>query len=128
MTTRPEMPRIRSVKPRQNYKLEIQWEHNETSIVDIRGLIEQGGVFEALKDADLFATVRLGDRGRFVEWHDPTDRDHVLADLDADTLISDYIPCDDRDDGVQSRCFGLGAGRRANADRFRLRECRPAGR
>jgi hypothetical protein len=32
----------------------------------------------------------------------------------------DYIPGDDRDDGVQSRCCGLGAGRRANGDRFRL--------
>jgi hypothetical protein len=40
----------------------------------------------------------------------------------------DYIPGDDRDDGVQSRCCGLGAGRRANGDRFRLRECRSAGR
>ena len=32
----------------------------------------------------------------------------------------DYIPGDDRDDGVQSRCGDLGVGRRANGDRFRL--------
>jgi hypothetical protein len=30
--------------------------------------------------------------------------------------------------GVDPGCCGLGAGRRANGDRFRLRECRPTGR
>jgi hypothetical protein len=34
----------------------------------------------------------------------------------------DYIPGDDCDDGVQSRCCNLGAGRRANGDRFRLKK------
>src|SRR5947208_9789468 len=34
----------------------------------------------------------------------------------------DYIPGDDRDDGAQSHCCGLGAGRRVNGDRFRLKE------
>lgn len=33
----------------------------------------------------------------------------------------DYIPGDDRDDGAQSQSCGLGTGRRANGDRFRLR-------
>lgn len=40
----------------------------------------------------------------------------------------DYIPGGDRDDGAQSRCYDLGAGRRANGDWCRLRECRSAGR
>lgn len=87
MTGRPELPKILSVKVRPHCKLEIQWQHGETSAVDLRGLIEGGGIFDPLRDPDLFATVQVGDRGRYLEWRDPTSHDHVLADLDADTLI-----------------------------------------
>jgi hypothetical protein len=87
MTTRPELPRIRSVKPRQHYKLEIQWEHGETSVIDMKGIISAGGVFDALRDADFFSTVSLGDRGRYIEWKDPINRQQVVADFDADSLI-----------------------------------------
>jgi hypothetical protein len=36
--------------------------------VDVRPLIEKGGVFAPLADRTLFAKVRLGDDGRYVEW------------------------------------------------------------
>lgn len=86
MTIRPDMPRIRSVRARPHNKLEIQWEHDEASTVDMREIIAGGGVFDALRDYDFFATVQLGNRGRLIEWPDPLNRDQVLADLDADSL------------------------------------------
>lgn len=87
MTARPELPKIRAVRARPNYKLELQWEHDETSVIDMRKIIASGGVFDALGDYDFFVTVQLGDRGRYVEWRDPLNRDRVLADYDADSLI-----------------------------------------
>lgn len=53
----------------------------------MRGLIARGGVFEPLRDYDLFSTVRLEDRGRYIEWRDPMHAAQVLADMDADSLI-----------------------------------------
>jgi len=87
MTGRPELPRIRSIKAKQNYKIEVSWQHDETSIVDFRQIIFEGGVFDALRDQDFFATVKIGDRGRSIEWYDPINKDQVLADYDADSLI-----------------------------------------
>jgi len=87
MTGRPEMPRIRNIKVRQNHKIEVSWQHDETSMVDFRQIIAAGGVFDALRDQDFFATVRIGNRGRYIEWPDPIHKDQILADYDADSLI-----------------------------------------
>ncbi len=87
MTERPQLPRIQSVRPRPHHRLEIKWQHGETSIVDMRQTIASGGVFDALRDYDFFATVRLGDRGRLLEWPDPLRKDQILADYDADSLM-----------------------------------------
>lgn len=87
MTGRTELPKITSVRSRPHHRLEVQWEHGDTSIIDMREIISGGGVFDALRDNDFFSTVRLGERGRYIEWLDPINRGQVLADLDADTLI-----------------------------------------
>ncbi len=87
MTGRPDLPKIRSVRARPGYRLEIVWEHDETSTIDMRDIVSYGGVFDALRDTDFFATVRLGDRGRYIEWRDPLNKERVLADYDADSLI-----------------------------------------
>jgi hypothetical protein len=87
MTDRPDMPRIKGIRPRAHYRLEIQWMHGETSVVDMHKIIEAGGVFDPLRDTELFAAVRTGERGRYIEWRDPTNEANVLADFDADSLI-----------------------------------------
>ena len=87
MTDRPELPKIRNVRARPHYRLELQWEHGEASTVDMRSIIGTGGVFNALRDYDFFSTVHLGERGRYVEWRSPINSAEVIADIDADTLI-----------------------------------------
>lgn len=87
MIDRPELPRIQSVRVRAYPRLEIQWQHGETSTIDMSDIIAAGGVFDALRDRDFFAGVRIGDRGRTIEWVDPLRRDEVLADYDADSIM-----------------------------------------
>jgi len=91
MTVKPDtanpLPKIRGLRVRPRYRLEIQWE-NETApmIVDMEGLITEGSVFAPLRDHDLFATVRIGERRRTIEWPDPLHADQILTDFDADSL------------------------------------------
>jgi hypothetical protein len=87
MTERPEFPKIRAVRARPHSRIEVQWDFGPTMLIDMREAVASGGVFEALKDQDLFATVQLGDRGRSIEWRDPTSPTVILADYCADALL-----------------------------------------
>lgn len=78
--------RLKAVRALANCQVEVQWEDDSTMLIEMRDLITDGTVFASLKDPDLFATVRLGDRRRTIEWPDPINRDDVIADYCADAL------------------------------------------
>lgn len=73
------MHRIISVEPSSDFNLRLLYADGALFEVDIRPLIDKGGVFAPLVDRALFAQVRLGEGGRYVEW--PGD-----VDLCADAL------------------------------------------
>jgi hypothetical protein len=57
-----------SVEPSSEYGLRLLYAETGLVEVDIRPLIEKGGVFAPLADRTVFAKVRLGDGGRYIEW------------------------------------------------------------
>jgi Protein of unknown function (DUF2442) len=72
--------RIESVAVRGVSQLELAFAGGEPRVVDLKPLIQRGGVFAALADPAVFGTVRLGPDGRYVEWPDED------LDLCADAL------------------------------------------
>jgi Protein of unknown function (DUF2442) len=53
-----------------------------TDLVDLAAMLAQGGVFEPLRDPNLFMAVEIGPRGRSVVWHVGEN----VVDLCADSL------------------------------------------
>lgn len=78
--------KIAGIKVRPKYRLDVQWEDNSSMIVDMESLINEGTAFAPLKDPDLFATVRIGERHRTIEWPDPVNPKEMLVDYSADSL------------------------------------------
>jgi hypothetical protein len=73
------MHRLISAEPSSEYNLRLVYADSVSFDVNIRPLIEKGGVFAPLADRTLFAQVRVGEGGRYIEW--PGD-----VDLCADAL------------------------------------------
>jgi hypothetical protein len=55
---------------------------DKIDLVDLSGMLAQGGVFEPLRDPARFATVEIGPRGRTLLWRVGED----VVDLCADAL------------------------------------------
>src|SRR4051812_49339581 len=69
------------------HQLRIVWGTQRISVIDMTEVLEIGGVFESLRrDLKAFANVRVGARGRSIEWQDPLDPNGEPIDVDADTL------------------------------------------
>ncbi len=84
-----KLPLIRSVRPLPSQRLEVTWDTGQVTVIDLGAEIAQGGVFWPLQDSSVFATARLDDRHRVVEWIDPQKpSDGPIVDLDADTLMA----------------------------------------
>lgn len=49
-------------------RLELGYVDGSVVVVNFENLIERGGVWAALGDAEFFTKVRIGERGRTVEW------------------------------------------------------------
>jgi hypothetical protein len=45
----------------------LRWANGRETVKDLRGIVEKG-VFSALANPDVFALVRVGARGRSLEW------------------------------------------------------------
>jgi hypothetical protein len=73
MTDFPPFRKILSVEERPGYRLMLGWGGGRESIVDLSDMISRGGVFAALSDRDKFAAVRVGEKGRLIEWPEPKD-------------------------------------------------------
>lgn len=82
----PPFPKIQSLKIRPRYRVEVVWDDNSSSIIEMQDLIANGNAFAPLKDPDLFATARIGERRRTIEWPDPTNPSQILVDYCADAL------------------------------------------
>lgn len=50
------------------FRLRIVFDDGQVRRVGFREIIERGGVFERLRDAEFFAQARIGDQGRSVVW------------------------------------------------------------
>ena len=62
------MHQLISAEPASDYNLRLLYSDGRRFEVDIRPLIEKGGVFVPLADRELFIQVRVGEGGRFIEW------------------------------------------------------------
>jgi hypothetical protein len=78
--------KIAGIKVRPKYRLEVHWGDSSSTTVDMESLINEGTAFASLKDPDLFATARIGERHRTVEWPDPLNSKEILVDYSADSL------------------------------------------
>lgn len=75
------IPRIKSVKPKENYQLLIQFDDGETVIYDVLDDINTIDDFEPLKtERGLFENVQLDDSRTCIYWSD-------RIDLPSDTLL-----------------------------------------
>ncbi len=83
----PSLPRIQVLNDATGRRLDLTWETGERTIIDLGEYIARGGIFRQLNDPKIFATAKLDDRHRVIEWHDPKHPRTVLADMDADTLL-----------------------------------------
>ncbi len=88
--------RILSVKPNDNFTLSIEFEGNETRILDCKPFLKEGTVFSPFMDLENFKRVYLDDC-RCVAWDiDPTvDSNQVWSnkvDLCPDSCYMDSVP------------------------------------
>ncbi|MCP9496575.1 MAG: DUF2442 domain-containing protein [Pyrinomonadaceae bacterium MAG19_C2-C3] len=73
--------KIIEVAPISGYKLSVTFADGSETIHECAPIIEkEGGAFRALADEQLFRTVEVGARGRFIQWAG------VNVDLCADAL------------------------------------------
>ncbi len=63
--------------------LKIDWSDGYQGIVDIRGLIEDGDLFEPLRSPDYFGAVKVQPHGHSVYWGDEDDE---VVDFGCDRL------------------------------------------
>ena len=61
----------------------ISWDDGKKTTIDMTSVIARGGIFGQLQDPAVFATARIGDRGRSLVW---TGRDGGEIDFCADAL------------------------------------------
>jgi hypothetical protein len=81
-----QLRRIRSISFRPPYRLTLTWDEGAQMSLDFSELVGTG-VFTPLKDAETFATVRVGERGRWIEWpNSARPGDEPLVEIDADAL------------------------------------------
>ena len=50
-------PRVKAVRPEPDFHLRLTFSNDEVRIYDVRPVIEQGGVFDELKDESAFRSV-----------------------------------------------------------------------
>ena len=58
---------VAAVPDPETYSVTVTWANGETTISGFRHLVGKG-VFTALADPAVFAQVRVGERGRSLEW------------------------------------------------------------
>jgi hypothetical protein len=88
MTDFPTPRKILSVEARPGYRLVLGWGGGRQAIVDLSDMISRGGVFAPLSDQNKFAAVRVGEKGRLIEWPEPKDDlGYPMIEIDSAALI-----------------------------------------
>ena len=64
---------IEQVKTLPDFLLELVYNDGCTVVADFKPFIKQGGVFTSLADTQFFNQVKLGERGRYIEWPNELD-------------------------------------------------------
>ena len=68
------LPRIKEVKHRDGYRLDIVFSDGLAGTLDFRArVVGRGGVFEALEDSAFFGQVRVDDEVGTIEWPNGVD-------------------------------------------------------
>ena len=76
-------PHVKAVRAEPDFRLRLTFSNGEVRIYDVRPLLEQGGVFDELKDESAFCSVH--------PWHG-TVQWAGGQDICPDTLYEDSIP------------------------------------
>jgi len=80
--------KIKAVDAKPGYRLAVLWEKGPASIIDLSDMISKGGVFQALAEKQAFASVRIGENSRVIEWPSPADDEgYPIISIDADALF-----------------------------------------
>jgi len=72
------IPRVKSVIPLPNYRIEVTFKDGATGIVDIAEALGFKGVFAKLRDTAFFNRVHVGRSSRTVQWSNQLDLDPVV--------------------------------------------------
>jgi hypothetical protein len=78
-----ELPRILSAEPVVHGVLKLAWTDGYEGVVDLRGIIARGRVFEPLANPEYFKRVRVSEYGHSIYWGEPDNED---VDFGADRL------------------------------------------
>ena len=78
-----ETLRITTAEPVVHGVLKLVWNDGYEGIVDLRGIIADGAIFERIRQPENFAKVRIADYGHSIYWGEPDDED---VDFGADRL------------------------------------------
>lgn len=78
-----ELFRIVSAEPVVHGVLKLTWNDGYAGVVDLRGIMTRGKVFELLANPDYFNAVRVSDYGHSIYWGEPDNED---VDFGADRL------------------------------------------
>lgn len=62
------LTKITSVTAEPDFRLRLVFDDGEVRRVGFRDIIERGGVFARLRDAEFFEQARIGAQGRSVVW------------------------------------------------------------
>jgi len=91
-------PRVTNVLPDNNYTLHIWFTNGEEGILDVKPYLDRG-IFQALKDEEMFRTVQpfLGS----IQWENDADLCPDTVYLDSVKIQKTYTPTNNRGTELQ---------------------------
>ena len=78
-----DLLRVKTAEPVIHGVLKLTWNDGYEGIVDLRGIMSEGGFFSALKDEDVFRQVRVAPFGHSIYWGE---ENQELVDFGCDRL------------------------------------------
>jgi len=82
-----QLRQIKSIEARSSFRIIVNWEAGPSLLVDLSQFVLRGGVFEALRNEEIFSAVRIGENGALIEWPTPSDTmGYPIIDIDAEAL------------------------------------------
>ncbi len=88
--------KIIDVKPLAGHRIQLTYSDGTRFINSFEETIQIGGIFRSLEDEEFFRSVKLGARGRSIEWPGGIDFCADALRLSGKMLDSNRIPKDSR--------------------------------